>query len=399
VTVVPPPADAPTRLLTPEFWILAASTSVYFLGIGSLNVLVPTYVVDELGGSEATSGFVMGSMAVTALLARPWFGRMADRRGARDIIAIGAALACLSVLILAIDSSLAGAFASRLVMGAAGAGTFTGSMMLSMDIAPESRRAQAGAYILISFHVGLGVGPIGAEPILDATSYRTVWLIVSALAAVSFVIALALPNRRRPIDDTPPGPLVHRSAILPGLVTLFGVCAFNGLLQFAPLYAREIGLDDVGIVFTIASLTIVFVRLVFGRVPDMVGPIRAGSWALVLTAFAAAVVAFWAEPAGLYVGAALLACGLSLQSPSFMTLAIEGVSDRERGSALATYTGFFDLANAIIGPAVGLIVVGFDYRVAFLTAGSMSLVALAILRLLVAPRRMRAQAASLTITR
>lgn len=380
-------SKAPDRLLTPEFWILAASSSVYFLGIGSLNVLIPTYVVDELGGTEATSGFVMGSMAITALLTRPWFGRLADRRGARDIIAIGAALACLSVLIMAFDSSLAGAFASRLVMGAAGAGTFTGAIMLSMDIAPESRRGQAGAYILIAFHVGLGMGPIGAEPILEATSYRTVWLIVAGFAAVSGIIALGLPNRRRELDGAGPGPLIHRSAVLPGLVTLFGVCAFNGFLQFAPLYAREIGLDDVGIVFTIASFTIVVVRLVFGRVPDMVGPIRAGSWALVLTAFAAAVVAFWAEPMGLYVGAALLACGLSLQSPSFMTLAVEGVSDRERGSAMATYTGFFDVANAIIGPTMGLLVVGFDYRVAFLTAGTMSLIALAILRLAVAPRR------------
>lgn len=381
------PAQANEKLLTPEFWILAISSSIYFLGIGSLNVLIPTYVVDELGGTEATSGFVMGSMAISALLMRPWFGRLADRRGARDIIAAGAALACLSVLILALDSSLVGAFASRLVMGAAGAGTFTGSMMLSMDIAPEGRRSQAGAYILISFHLGLGIGPIGAEPILDATSYRTVWLIVAALAGLSFVVALFLPNRRRPPDDLGPAPLVHRSAVLPGLVTLFGVCAFNGFLQFAPLYAREVGLDDVGVVFTIASLTIVVVRLAFGRVPDMIGPIRAGSGALILTAVAAAVVAFWAEPAGLYVGAALLACGLSLQSPSFMALAVEGVSERERGSAMATYTGFFDVANAIVGPSIGLIVVGFDYRVAFLSAGAMSLIALAILRLRLAPQR------------
>jgi len=34
-----------------------------------------------------------------------------------------------------------------------------------------------------------------------------------------------------------------------------------------------------------------------------------------------------------------------------------------------------------------MIVVGFDYRVAFLSAGAMPLVALAILRLVVAPQR------------
>ncbi|WP_395158812.1 MFS transporter [Ilumatobacter sp.] len=376
------------RLLTPEFWTLGTATAAYFLGVGVLNALLPRYVVDELGGTEATSGFVMGSMAISALLCRPWFGRLADRRGARVVLMIGACLACVSVLVLAAFPSLVGAVASRLVMGGAGGAMITGAMTLSMDIAPESRRSQAGSYILISFHVGLGIGPLLGEFVLGRSDYRSVWLAVGGLVLVSCAVSSFLPRRAGVHDDQmAPTPLVFRAAIAPGLVTLFGVFAFNGLLQFAPLYGREVGLKDVGLVFTVASLTIVVVRLFFGGVPDVVGPVRAGSWALVLTAFAATVVALWATPAGLYVGAALLACGLSLQSPSFMALAVEGVSDRERGAALATYTGFFDIANAIIGPAIGMIVVGFDYRVAFLTAGAMSLVALAILRLVIAPQR------------
>ena len=268
-------------------------------------------MVDELGGTEATSGFVMGSMAISALLCRPWFGRLADRRGVRLVLMIGACLACVSVLVLA-------AFP-----------------------------------ILISFHVGLGIGPLLGEFVLGRSDYGSVWLAVGGLVLVRCAISSFLPRRIGVHgDQMAPTPLVLRAAIAPGFVTLFGVFAFNGLLQFAPLYGREVGLKDVGLVFTVASLTIVAVRLFFGGVPDVVGPIRAGSWALVLTAFAATVVALWATPAGLYVGAALLACGLSLQSPSFMALAVEGVGDRERGAALATSTGFFDIANAIIGPVI-----------------------------------------------
>jgi MFS family permease len=100
-------------------------------------------------------------------------------------------------------------------------------------------------------------------------------------------------------------------------------------------------------------------------------------------------VAIWAEPAGMFVGAALLAIGLSMQSPSFMAIAIEGVEDHERGAAMATYTGFFDIANALVGPTIGLIVSGFSYRVAFLFAGSMSLVSIAVLQLMVTPRHRR----------
>jgi len=97
------------------------------------------------------------------------------------------------------------------------------------------------------------------------------------------------------------------------------------------------------------------------------------------------LLALWQTPTGLFVGAIAVAAGLSLQTPSFMPLALAGVPDEERGSAMATFTAFYDLANAVIGPTVGLIVAGAGYRVAFSTTAFMSVVALVILRRGVAP--------------
>ena len=78
-------------------------------------------------------------------------------------------------------------------------------------------------------------------------------------------------------------------------------------------------------------------------------------------------------------------------------LAIDGVDERERGSAMATYTGFFDIAGAVVGPSIGLIVSGTSYRVAFLFAGAMSVAAIFVMQLIVAPQhaaRQRAAAAT-----
>ena len=180
--------------------------------------------------------------------------------------------------------------------------------------------------------------------------------------------------------------MIHRSALLPGLVTLFGVFAFNGFMTFLPLYARAIGMEDAGIAFLVASATMVLIRTTLGRVPDIIGPIRAGSWALVVTVGAMVLVAFWATPTGLIVGAALVAAGLSLQSPSFIAIAVDGVSDRERGSAMATFTASYDVAAAIVGPTLGLIVLNAGYRPAFLTTAGAAAVGLVTLHMVVAPR-------------
>lgn len=384
------------QLFTREFGLLIATGITNSLGTGALNALLPPFVVEELGGTEATSGFVMGSMAITALLSRAFLGRVADRRGARRLIGGGAALTACSLLLLILVPTVTGAVLSRLVMGAGNAAFFIGTSVRAMELAPPTRRSQAAAFNLIAFHVGMGIGPTVGEWVRDTFGYNAAWLWLAGLVIAASLLSWGLSHR--PGDPhAEPSPLIHRAAILPGIVTLFGVFGFNGFLIFAALYSDEIGLDNVGPVFMVSSGTMVLARLLFGRVPDLVGPIRAGTGALMMTIFATLVLALWNEPMGLFVGAALVALGLSLQSPSFMVLAIEGVSDRERGSAMATYTAFFDIASALIGPILGTIIATSGYRPAFLVAAGAGVISLVLLQGVVAPRWRRAAQAALAV--
>jgi MFS family permease len=376
----------PARLLTPEFVALTTMSSLYFAGTGVLNALMPIFVVDDIGGTEATAGFVMGVLALTSLVSRPFFGRIADRFGARRILIIGALVSALSMVVLLVfPPSVPTAIASRLILGTGGAALFTGSAMRSLELAPAGRQAQATSFILVSIHVGLGLGPVVGLRILDRFGFQQVWGTVAVLSLLSCCVALLLTATPQTTDRAP-GALISRSALLPGVVTLFGVFAFNGFMTFASLYGREVGVADVGFIFMVLSGTIVAVRLVAGGVPDRVGPIVAGAGALVVTIAAALLVAFWATPTGLFVGAVMLAFGLSLQSPSFIPLAVAGVADHERGAAMATFTGFYDIANALVGPVLGLIVAGAGYRAAFSFTAVMAAVALVILGTVLAPR-------------
>lgn len=381
----------PQRLMTGEFWALTALSSLYFAGTGILNALMPIYVVDDLGGTEATAGFVMGVLALSSLVSRPFFGRLADRRGARRILIAGSLISIVSmVVLLVLPASVPAAVLSRLVLGAGGAAVFTGSAMRSIELAPEGRQSQAASFVLVSVHVGLGLGPIVGLRVLDRFGFDEVWLAVAVLSTLSACVGLIL-SAPADVGVHEPAPLIHRNALLPGVITLFGVFAFNGFMTFASLYGREVGVSDIGFIFVVLSGTIVVVRLAAGGVPDRVGPIVAGSGALVVTIVAALTVALWSTSAGLFVGAVLLAVGLSLQSPSFIPLAVAGVPDHERGSAMATFTGFYDIANALVGPVLGLIVAGVGYRAAFGFSAAMAAAALLMLVLLLAPRWRAAQ--------
>jgi MFS family permease len=374
-----------SRLLSREFLILGAATMLYFLGMGASNPLLPKFVVDELGGTEATAGVVMGSFAVSSLATRSWFGRLGDRRGARRLMLIGCTLGSVGMGILMLTTSVALAIVSRLVVGAAQASVMTGSTVLAIDLAPAARRGEAASYILVSFHLGLGLGPIAGELILDASSYDVVWLLLGVLSAAGAGVALLLPHR--PGDpDAPPSPWIHPAGIAPGLVAAFGIVAFVAFSTFVPLYGREIGLDQVGAVFMVASISIALARIVFGRAPDLLGPIRAGTIALGLTVVGAVVVATWEAVPGVFVAAAILAGGMALQTPAMIPVAVHGVAEGQRSSAMATFTMFMDLSVALTGPLIGLIVSGVGYRAAFLTTAATSMVALVMLHANLAPR-------------
>jgi len=380
-----PKSDDPTGLMSREFATLMVATSIFFLATGAVNALLPKYVVDELGGTEATAGFVMGSAAISAIGTRIWFGRTADRHGARRIMVLGALIGAVGFAAMAISANVVGATGARLVLGASGAAVVTGSTMLGLQLAPAHRRSQAAALVLVSFHAGMGVGPILAEAVQNALSYAWVWMAAAVVSLLSGATAMLLTFR--PGEPSREGsPMIHRAALLPGIVTLLGVFSFNGYLTFLPLYAREVGMSDAGIAFLVSSAVMVVIRTTLGRLPDVVGPVKAGSGALLISAGAMTAIAFWATPTGVVVGAGLAAAGLSLQSPSFIAIAVEGVSDRERGSAMATFTAFYDVAAAIVGPTLGLIVANAGYRPAFLLTAVMALAGLVVLQRVLAPR-------------
>jgi MFS family permease len=371
--------------MSAQFAVLMVVSVLFFGGTGILNALVPTYVVDELGGTEATAGIVMGSIAITSLLSRPFLGRVADRRGSRRILLMGTLLSVASMAIIRFGPhTVATVVVSRMVLGVGMAGMFTGSTLLAVTLAPVGRQGQAASLMLVAVHAGLGVGPIVGLEILDQGGYDRVWIVVGVASLLSAVVATRLGTH---VDETDgqPAPLIHRAALVPGLVTFFGVFAFNGFVTFASLYGRAVGVTDIALLFTAASGTIVVVRLAAGHVPDRIGPVRAGTGALVLTVAATVLLAFWQTPTGAFVGAIALAGGISLQSPSFISLAVAGVPNRERGSAMATFTAFFDIAGAVVGPVIGLVVAGVSYQAAFLFTGAMAVVALALLRIKVAP--------------
>ena len=69
------------RGLGARFWTLIAATFLAFIGIGTVLPGMAIHVRHDLGGSDRTVGFVIGTFSVIALCSRVISGPLTDRRG------------------------------------------------------------------------------------------------------------------------------------------------------------------------------------------------------------------------------------------------------------------------------------------------------------------------------
>lgn len=386
-----PPAEA--RLIGREFVILSVAAMLFFLCMGGANPLLPKFVVDDLGESKSVAGLVVGSIAVSSLLFRGYFGRLGGRRGSRLLVMLGCGSGAVGMFVMALAVNVPIAIMGRFFTGLGQAALMTGAMSLAIDIAPTHRRGEAASYMMVAYHLGLGLGPVMAEAVLRASSFGVVFVSMAGAMIAGIGAGWLLPDRGGH-PDAPPAPLFNRDGVAAGWVTFFGIIPFVAFNFLVPLYGKdELGLEEVGLVFTVASVCIALSRVLLSRLPDRIGPIKSGAIALYITLVGAVVVPLWHSVVGVYVGSGLMAFGMAILSPALMPAVIEGVEEHRRASAIATFTMFVDVSVAFTGPVFGALATGLGYRASFAIGASTCLIAIAVHFGLLNPRWQRQLAA------
>ena len=358
-------------MVTSRFAVVTGSTFLYFMAMGALIPTLPRYVEDELGGGGVAVGIVLGSFAIAAAVARPWAGRLGDLRGRRVLVTGGAGILGVSVCAYALTDSLVPLIALRLVSGLGEAAMFVGAATAIQDLAPDDRRGEAASYFSVALYAGLALGPAIGEQLADAHGFRTLWLAAGLCSVAAAVLGLGTPARANVVAAKPER-LLHPAALGPGLVLLLGLVPFTGYASFLALYGEEIGLHDVGPVFFGYAGAVLLIRILGARLPDRLGWKVASSLALVAVTGATLLVAVWASVVAVWLAAGLFAVGMSLLFPALFSAVMAEVPEDQRSQAVGTFSLFFDLANGLGAPFLGLVVALSSYRGAFAAAGVIS---------------------------
>lgn len=362
------------RLLSRDFLFISGGTLGFFLASGALLPALALYIEQELNAGNVAVGLGVGGFAFSAVLVRPFAGRIGDRHGRRVMLFTGGVLLGLSTLGFAVSHWFALLFVLRLVNGVADAFFFTGASTVITDIAPVHRRGEALSYFSVSVYLGLGLGPLLSEFVLQHASFPVLFSLAGGLAFSGALLVLPVRESldRRGLESERTSErtrLVHPAGLRPGIVFGLGLMGLAAFMSFVALRARDVGLDNAGYVFLTYAFVALSVRVVAGRVPDRIGPRAAGTLALAGIGTGHIVIGLSDGIVGIFVGTVVFGAGQALLYPALLTLAVSSVPDRERGAVVGTFTAFLDVALGLGGVVFGVIATVTGRGGAFVVAG------------------------------
>jgi MFS family permease len=373
--------QASARLLTAPFVLACA---VNLLGCLSFFMFVHLpRLLKDLGADEVGIGLIVAATAVASLLARPRIGTAMDRRGRRPAIIAGSLLTTIAVpLYLTIDSVGPWLVAVRVLHGIASALMFVAITTYGADHVPEERRTQGLALFGASSLLPMALGGWLGDVILSAGGFDALFLAAAGFAAASLVLALRLPEARRPVaarGSRPKGGF-RRALTQPDLrpvwfITFCQSVVFTGYFTFMRTFVDDTGVGSVGVFYASFAGIAVVLRAFLGWVPDRLGRARvlyasmgsiAAGYLILAAASSAVAVAF----AGVLCGA-----GLGYSFPILFSIVVERAPVEERGSAMAAFTVCGDTGSLVGSPLLGWAILTFDYGVMFYSAATLMVLA------------------------
>ncbi|HEX5852216.1 MAG TPA: MFS transporter [Solirubrobacteraceae bacterium] len=375
----PPRAPDPSAAEAPSG--AAASAGVFmaalfaFLATGAALPVLPTYVHGPLHSGDVAVGIVVGSFAVTSVICRPIAGRLADGRGRRAVLVAGSLALALGGLLYILASSVITLVLARLMVGAGEGAVYTAGATWAVDLAPVRRRGLALGLFGLAVWGGLSLGPVMGELLRSAAGYDAVWILTAALPLAGAAIALRLPETARPERSERPLPLLifPRSARRPGVALALANIGYAALAGFVVLDLRAQGIDGGATVFTAFAVSVFASRLIFSRVPDRAGARPTATAAGLIEALGLVVIAFAHSLPVALIGAVIVGSGFSMMFPSLALMVVGEVDDEHRGSAMGTFTAFFDFGVGLGGPLSGAMASLAGYPAVFFLAAAAAL--------------------------
>jgi MFS family permease len=350
-------AGASSALFNKPFVMLCLAMFLAYASQWLMTPIIPLYV-DHMGGSAFVAGLALLAFAVPSFTARPFLGHLADRWTAVGVLACGLMLLAVGSL-LHLVPLLSMLFVGAIVRGIGWGGANIGGYTTLASAAPPQRRGEAaGYYTSIVTSVSIVFPAVALWLVAGSDGFQIVFALSAAMALLglpmAWALARSLGDKKKTAEEPgTSGSMIDKGVLLATGLNLCSTLASPSVMAFLPLYARSLGIDNIGLFYVLAGITSIVVRPLLGKKSDAIG--RGPAIALGLSAqLTGLVLILLAQGLGqILVGGFFVALGWSMIGATTTALAMDLTDPKSRGRGMATFSLSFQL-----GVGLGSLIAG-----------------------------------------
>jgi len=351
----------------------------------SFNMIIPELpaYLTSLGGAKY-KGFIIALFTLTAMISRPFSGKLADKVGRVPVMVFGPVVCVVCSAIYPVVSTVAGFMLLRLVHGFSTGFKPTGQTAYLSDIIPQERRGEAMGLLGTAGSIGMAGGPAIGGLVASAFGLDAMFYLSSFFGFVSIVILLN-------VRDT-----VHKKhsfsvdllkinvrdlfeplVLAPCIVMVLTAYAYGAVYTILPDFGEFVGITNKGVLFTFLTVASLLVRLIGGRASDRWGRKPVLIIATSVIVLGMIIIGTAVSKLQLVIGITVYGFAQGAMSPTLLAWAVDLSNVNHKGRGIATLYMAMEL-----GIGVGALTSGFIYGnnihnflITFFTSGMLSIFA------------------------
>nr|WP_245970489.1 MFS transporter [Pseudochryseolinea flava] len=333
------------------------------LFFASFNMIIPKLpaYLSSMGGADY-KGLIISAFTLTALLSRPFSGKLADTFGRVPVIIVGSVVCMICSLIYPLLTSVSGFVMLRLLHGFSTGFTPTGQAAYLADIIPAKQRGEAMGLLGTAGAVGMAGGAAVGGFIANEFGYHALFFTSSATALISIVVLMNLKESLLAKSHfhfrrlkTSAKDWLEPLVLIPCIVILLTCYAYGAMFTLLPDVGLALGVRNEGVLFSALILSSLAVRLMGGKASDRWGRIAVLRISTMVIVVSTAIIALASSTLLLFVGIVLYGFGQGATSPTLLAWATDLSDENFKARGIASLYIFMELGIGVGAFASGML--------------------------------------------
>lgn len=358
----------------PFISLFITNIAVFIVFYGLVSAL-PLYAIGVLGRTDEDAGLLMSAFLLSAIVVRPFTGKILDVVGKRKILWIGLAFYLICTILYYFIEPFGILLGLRFVQGIWFSIITTSAISIAADIVPAARKGAGLGYFNMSNNLAVVFGPLIALSIIQAYSFDVLFIVLSLLMVAGVLTSLSAPTdqTKASIEGSRKlslGDLFEKGALPVALLGSLIAFSYASVLSYLSIYAQEKEvLALASTFFLVFAAVMLLTRPYTGKIFDEKGAQYILIPGFILFAIGLVILAYMNSGPQFLIAGAFIGMGYGAIIPSLQTLAVQSTKHERSGYATATFFTFFDLGIAVGSYVLGFVALYSGYRNVYLLSG------------------------------